>query len=160
MHPRAERAYRRERRRVIAEAFPGLRGTRIAITSERADEYNCIAWAAGNDSRWWQPSHTGGFYWPPDVPNQPTLASYIEAFATLGYVVCDSAATERGYEKVAMYVDQNGVPSHAARQLPSGAWTSKLGSEEDIRHETPQVLEGNLYGRVAAILRRPKKRRP
>jgi hypothetical protein len=38
--------------------------------------------------------------------------------------------------------------------LPSGLWTSKMGSGEDIEHETLQVLEGKSYGHPAAFLRR------
>ena len=57
-------------------------------------------------------------------------------------------------------MDKEGVPSHAARQLPSGHWTSKLGKAEDIRHSTLEAVESdpNLglgYGKVAVILKRP-----
>ena len=36
----------------------------------------------------------------------------------------------------------------------SGLWTSKLGDWEDIRHEL-QDLEGEFYGSVALIMKRP-----
>ena len=41
----------------------------------------------------------------------------------------------------------------AAGRLPSGKWTSKLGSLEDIEHEL-RDLEGRHYGRVQLILKR------
>ena len=41
---------------------------------------------------------------------------------------------------------------HAARQLVSGKWTSKLGPDEDIEHESPDSI-AEWYG-VAVILKR------
>ena len=62
-------------------------------------------------------------------------------------------AQESGIEKVAIYT-LNGLPKHAARQLPSGAWSSKLGNHIDIEHSL-EGLAGDLYGSVAHILSRP-----
>jgi hypothetical protein len=66
---------------------------------------------------------------------------------------------EAGFEKIAIYVDGDGVPTHAARQLSDGAWTSKLGEWEDIRHLTLEAMEddglGLGYGKVSLILKRP-----
>lgn len=64
---------------------------------------------------------------------------------------------EQGYEKVALYVDHDGKPTHAARQLPTGRWTSKLGKIEDIEHEL-EGIAGSVYGSVAKILKRPMKK--
>jgi Asp-tRNA(Asn)/Glu-tRNA(Gln) amidotransferase B subunit len=58
-------------------------------------------------------------------------------------------------EKIALFVGLDKEVTHAARQLPSGAWTSKLGDWEDIEHKTLSGLESACYGRVARILRRP-----
>ena len=44
--------------------------------------------------------------------------------------------------------------THAARQLPGGNWTSKLGKGEDIEHDTPDVVAGGLYGEFVRIMRR------
>ena len=56
-------------------------------------------------------------------------------------------------EKVAIYAI-GGRTKHMARQLPSGAWTSKLGDLEDIEHESLSALEGSDYGNVAMIMAR------
>jgi hypothetical protein len=77
------------------------------------------------------------------------------AFATLGYAVCASEGLEPGYQKVALFADEQGVPKHAAAQLTNGRWTSKLGKFEDIEHELHD-LEGTGYGLVALIMRRPQ----
>lgn len=68
---------------------------------------------------------------------------------------CVDSSLEAGYEKVAIFV-KNSLPSHAARQLESGAWTSKLGPSHDIEHDALSGVEGSEYGSVAKILRRPR----
>ena len=80
-----------------------------------------------------------------------TLEAFCEAFATIGYERCFDDGFEPAFEKVAIFVDQSGVPSHAARQLPTGKRTSKLGRMEDIEHEL-RALEGGAYGSVAHAL--------
>lgn len=126
-----------------------------AVTSQITDTYNCIAYAAGDTSRKWWPS--GRAYWPGRVGKQsfdPTLQVFQTAFATLGYVPCSSPALEDGYEKVALY-GKAGEITHAAIQLPSGYWSSKLGDHADVEHDLEQIA-GALYGNVVAYLRRPK----
>lgn len=74
------------------------------------------------------------------------------------YKVCDDGQPEPGVEKLAIYVDDNDVPQHVARQLPDGNWTSKLGKGEDIQHNSLDSLEGDLYGKVAIfMMRRPSR---
>ncbi len=41
-----------------------------------------------------------------------------------------------------------------ARQLPGGRWVSKLGFEEDIRHDTLESISGPCHGQVALFLRK------
>jgi hypothetical protein len=47
----------------------------------------------------------------------------------------------------------DGTPTHAARQLPDGTWTSKLGISEDIQHALDD-LAGAVYRAVVQILKR------
>jgi hypothetical protein len=77
-------------------------------------------------------------------------------FAKFGYDTCASPEYEAGFEKVAIYASPAGEPKHAARQLPTGSWTSKLGLAEDIEHVSFDGLEGEKYGTVQRILRRPR----
>jgi hypothetical protein len=123
--------------------FPNLSHEYHEIKSRIADEYNCIAWAAHDTVRWWQPSGDPDHYWPPGLPFDYTLENYTHAFETLGYEVCDSESFELGYEKVAIYIDIHGTPQHMARQLASGMWTSKLGRGWDIEHQSVHGVEGN-----------------
>jgi len=140
---------------LIEQLFPALVGTGYRITSPRDRDYNGIAWAPGDLRNWWWPgTDLEREYWPAGFPRVWTLEIFRDVFATLGYVPCDNEAVEAGYEKVALYANEQGLPTHAARQLPDGRWTSKLGRMEDIEHEL-RALEGDLYGTVVLLMKRP-----
>jgi hypothetical protein len=136
--------------------FPGLHGTLYTVTSPPTDEYNCVAWAADVTNDWWWPiAHQGRrIYWPPGVASEETITALRDAFATLGYILCADERLEAGLEKIALFVDAQGLPTHAARQLSNGRWTSKLGQGDDIEHEL-LALEGEIYGTVALVMKRP-----
>jgi hypothetical protein len=139
----------------LEERFPGLRDTPYRVTSPATRDYNCIAWAAGDTSHWWWPDvdpDDDAVFWPPGVPAEETLAAFVAAFATLGYAPCPGEEYEPGFEKVALFA-RDGIPTHAARQLPDGRWTSKLGMSEDIEHDL-HAISGELYGTVLLVLRR------
>ena len=142
----------------LEDLFPGLRGQAYQITSARDDHYNCIAWAAGDALRWWWPDAAGEDTWPASVDRAETIAAFRDAFATLGYVECDQGQLESGYEKVALFA-LAGVPKHAARQLPSGRWSSKLGPREDIEHALHD-LTVMAYGSVVLVMKRPRSEPP
>jgi len=133
--------------------YPNLALTEYTVTSPKSQEYNCFAWAAGDQERWWQPTPEDEFFWIECVPMEETLLAYIKAYQTLGYELCNDETLEIGYEKIALYVNDEGIPVHAARQLTSGMWTSKLGALEDIEHEL-EGLTGERYGNVGQVLRR------
>ena len=138
----------------LEQLFPGLTPSTYRVTSPQTPEYNCIAWAAQDDSRWWWPAPPPFSYWPPGVPREESLDAFIQAYMTLGYICCDEEHLEPEYEKIAIYVDNDGKPTHASRQLASGTWTSKLGKLEDIEHSF-DGLDNSGYGRAVQILKRP-----
>lgn len=144
--------------RLYARAFPNLTAHNHRIAGSPTLEYNCIAWAAGDDRQNWWPASRG--YWPSGVSNQPTVPAFVAAFASLGYEVCSDGAPEPGFEKVALYAAAGAggalIPTHAARQLPDGRWSSKLGKRELIEHDTPDDVSGPLYGAPVEYLRRPR----
>src|SRR5262245_58879428 len=135
-------------------AIPKLNDKNCRVTSPPKNSYNCIAWAATGsaESEWWWPSLPGYppvTYWPPEAPSEETLAAFIKAFETRGYTVCKDGKLEKGFEKVALYAKKTkdgSVPTHAARQLPDGKWTSKLGKYEDVEHRGPAHVTGPVYG--------------
>ena len=144
-------------RQHIESYFPNLEDEVYCAESEKDNDYNCIAWAANEaDTFWWPTPDPKDAYWP--IPWRTVHRDcFIEAFkVSRGYEVCPTSFhLEAGYEKVALYLDSNGEPTHMARQLPSGIWTSKLGKSWDILHQTPHGVEGARYGHVVVVMRRP-----
>ena len=132
--------------------FPGLRGSTYQVTSPATEVYNCIAWAAGDVGRWWWPDLLKKRYWPAGATRLETIAAFQEAFESLGFVVCPGEELEPGFEKIALFADEQG-PQHAARQLSNSRWTSKLGELEDIEHALHD-LAGVEYGQVVLVMRR------
>ena len=141
---------------ILELCFPNLRNVGYRVESPRTGRYNCVAWAAGDSDRPWWPIYRRPFYWP-EEPRVESLPAFIRVFQGLGYEVCDNSNLEIGFDKVAIYVDKDESPTHVARQLPSGEWTSKCGDWEDIVHNTLEGLEGSYpaYGRVACLMKRP-----
>ena len=62
----------------------------------------------------------------PGVACEETIAAFLAVITRLGYESCDNEALEQGVEKVALFATPDGEPTHAARQLVNGRWTSKL----------------------------------
>jgi hypothetical protein len=139
--------------------FPSLSGSVYHVTSVPDEAYNCIAHAAGKDDTPWWPAAEGtpDVYWPHGVAREETLEAFLAAFGAIGYVSCDNPLLEPGFEKIAVYVDAHNVPTHAARQTPTGAWSSKLGQLDDIEHATLEALEGGLYGKATHFTKRPQR---
>jgi hypothetical protein len=150
--------------------FPNAAADGYELTSDSTSDYNCIAWAAGvTDLKWWpidkmlRPVNVD---WPDGVSTSETLDSFVAAYKTLGYKECGSnGQLTRGYEKIAIYTDFRGTPTHAARQLSDGVWTSKLGGYRDIHHTSPHAIEDDSlaprrnsdYGTVAIYMMRKRK---
>ena len=133
--------------------YPNLTPENYTVTSPETPAYNCIAWAYGIDNRRMWPAFEG-YWWPDDVLNEESVEAFIDLFRSIGYEVCDSGDPEAGVEKVAIYAIAD-EPAHAARQLPSGMWASKLGQWEDIEHATALAVECSIYGKVTVFMARP-----
>ncbi|MGC2374069.1 MAG: hypothetical protein WA484_09365 [Solirubrobacteraceae bacterium] len=143
-------------RATVESWIPRLTDADYRITSPQDPRYNCFAWAVRDDTRVWSPAMLGsGVYWPPGIPALPSMSGVIDAYVQTGYEVCDSLAVEESFEKIAIFADLAGEPRHAARQLPSGWWTSKLGDHVDIEHAEVGVVGGELYGEPIVYMRRP-----
>jgi hypothetical protein len=144
-------------RQAVEAQIPRLENSEYRITSPRDARYNCFAWAAGDAARVWSPSMFGsGIHWPPGIPALPSMNGVIAAYRAVGFEVCSSPGVDEGFEKIAIFVDETGEPRHAARQLPSGAWTSKLGPHVDIEHQDVDAVGGIMYGEPRVYMRRPR----
>lgn len=131
----------------IDQDIPSLIG-HYRETSPPTDEYNCIAWAVGDNTKWW--SHNVGYEWP--VQRTPLVAGLVALFKSLGFEKCDTPNLEIGFVKVALY-EKKDCWTHAARQLESGKWTCKLGPDEDIEHDTAEAL-CPFYGSIHCFMKR------
>jgi len=129
--------------------LPNLHPGTWTPTSPATGRYNCIAYAASD--HWWWPLIPG--YWPHGVPRLLDIQTFNQAFQTIGYRVCSGPDLVIGTEKVAIFA-VGAEPKHAARQLNSGLWTSKLGPFIDIQHQLNAIC-GPEYGIPVSFLERP-----
>jgi hypothetical protein len=136
--------------------FPNLSARGYLPKSEKTPVYNCIAYAAGDETRRWEGFREGGYHWPDGAMEGHALDALISAFQVLGFAVCENGEREPDHEKIVLYVDNDGLWTHAAKQCDDGQWTSKLGSLEDIIHSTPEALTGTdpAYGSIACFMKR------
>ncbi len=152
-------------RRAILTCFPRLRNVRWRIKSPFDRSYKCIAWAACRTDYIWWPYQDDppplGVYWPPGIPRNRKVDSFVAAFEQLGYERCDNRDFEFGYQKVAIYAWDMNTTTHMARQHFLGrGWLSKPGILEDILHPTLESIEsepphgGADYGIVFQVMRR------
>lgn len=130
----------------IQRYFPNLQEkTNFEFTSLRDPNYNCVAWASEITETWEQCYDEHG-----DVLE--SAERYIQYFKDRGFTESASMDLENEVQKIAIYLDTaTNKFRHVARQLKNGKWTSKLGDWEDIQHDKPENLLGNLYGDKVVI---------
>ncbi len=133
--------------------FPNTKTAPFMPTSPKTANYNCIAWACGDDTKWYWPENN--YFWPDDIPFNTELESFIQLFKKIGYEQCRNEDLEEEFEKIAIYTDINNEPQHAARQLISGLWTSKLGISVDVSH-TLFAMAGGYYGDAKVFMKRKR----
>jgi hypothetical protein len=124
----------------------------LVITSIATGDYNCIAWALENTTRFYWTGPKEFFYWEEGLSREESIDSFVQLFTKYGYTICPNALKEKGFIKIALFA-KDGVPTHAARQLPNGLWTSKLGILEDVRH-TLSAISGGIYGSVVLVMKK------
>lgn len=134
----------------LRNPFPKLTAVLEKKTSEPTEAYNCIAWAFKDNQRKWWPSRWA--FWPIDYEGKTELEAFEDWFVADGWEETSDSLVEEGYEKIALYT-LDGEPKHAARLLPNGLWTSKLGSSLDLSHGFAD-LDGPAYGSVFKIFRK------
>lgn len=98
----------------LENIFPNLRNDGYAITSPINVDYNCIAFAAVDDTRWWDPFDPDG-YWPVGVPRDDTVDGLATLYESMGFERCPDDAVEPGFDKVALYGTATGSFTHVAR---------------------------------------------
>lgn len=141
--------------RFVHPQFPNSNTDPFYLTSPDTPNYNCIAWAYGDSNKWFWPDSSNMYYWPDDIPRLVHINNFVQLFESIGYFVCDSFEREENFEKIVIYTDHAGIPTHAARQLENGYWTSKLGASFDISHTLVAMSDG-YYGNATIVMKRGK----
>jgi len=150
----------------IEGAFPDLRKEHYHVTGKPTEKYNCIAFAVGDKWKWWWPDPYGEYHWPKNAPREATVPAFLKMFGLFGYGECDDPNLAPKSEKIAIYYDPIGtsntpaeMTTHAARQLVSGHWKSKLGPFHQIEHYTLECLNGidPAYGEPIKFMDRNRK---
>ena len=81
-------------RELIEALFPNLSEEDFEIVGQPSTRYNCIAYAAGDTSAWWEPAERR--YWPEYATRSHSIESLIEVFAGLGFQQCQDSSLESG----------------------------------------------------------------
>jgi hypothetical protein len=135
--------------------FPNLPGKWIE-TSLPTTDYNCFAFAAGDETRWWDPLPPGLYYWPPNIPRGHQLEHFQRAYETEGFRRCADGNLVDGIEKIAIFLNAYGGVEHAARQESDGKWKSKIVGFEDICHDDLHALSNGDYGDPRCFMERER----
>lgn len=142
----------------LQQSFPKLTDNNHKRASKATARYNCLAFACGDERKWWEPRPGGRFHWPPSVRPNTSLATVAGIFIADGYRETNDRDAESGYLKVAIYVELDDIDTYSHVALSDGiTWKSKLGKGQDIEHDSLDLLEGETsdeYGIVAMILRK------
>ena len=85
--------------RATERHFPNL--IDYVVTSPKDTSYNCIAFAAGDTTRKWDPGMLPqpGYFWPPRAleNDNDSIDALMHAFAEIGYEVCENGGLEIGW---------------------------------------------------------------
>lgn len=128
--------------------FPNVQNS-AEITSPITCLYNCIAYAAGDMTRWWWPDPLYIGFWPPNVKRIESLPAFQGAYETIGFQLCANGDFQSGTQKIAVF-HLNATPTHAAKLIGPNIWSSKLGQWYDVSH-TERCLDGNHHGGYGEI---------
>jgi hypothetical protein len=124
--------------------------------SDPTTDYNCLAWAVENNQKWFNPERfCAGYYWPKGVERHWSMKTVIHVLSEYGFdEEVELATFEDGIVKVAIYADVDEYPTHFARQLANGKWTSKAGELIDFEHDSLECLHCDDYGKVTKIVQK------
>jgi hypothetical protein len=129
-------------------------------TSDPTPVYNCFGWAHNRcEDKWFEPHPENEPYddpevipyWPPHIPRDYSLNSFLSLYKSIGYERCETEDTEKGYKKIALLLDKWGEPIHATFQNEEGSWSSKLGKEEDVSHDLLEII--TRYRKMYKLIR-------
>ena len=135
----------------IEQDFPALKGHDYD-TSDEDFNNNCLGFALGDHSQWWEPPNGKGQYWPPGFADDGTVETVEKIIRLHGFIVELVPDAVPNADAVAIYAIA-GEWTHFAK-FSDGQWSCKLGEGHDVSRITLDDLSGSLYGTVVKILSR------
>ena len=137
----------------VERDFPAMIGMEYELSDEDFN-YNCLAYALGDRSNWWEPPKGPGQYWPPGYPNDVSLETVESIIKDHGFTVDSDTTRTPETDAVAIYAEGN-ERTHFAK-FSTGFWSCKLGEGHDVVGVPLEPFEGALYGKLVKVLSRPK----
>ena len=134
--------------------FPALVGKDYDLSDEDIN-CNCLAFALGDHSNWWEPPKGSGQYWPPGFPEDTTVKTAEAIIRVHGFTVVTSKDEIPETDAIAIYAIGEDW-THFAK-FSGGTWKSKLGEGHDIERVNLDDLTVDMYGEVVMVLSRPKQ---
>jgi hypothetical protein len=128
----------------LESLLPGLRGSGCVVTSPEDIRCDGLAWAAEDEEHWWWPNEDS--HWPEEAAREETIAAVVAAYGVLGFVSGEGLLVEQEYEDMVIYTSRDGTPTHVARQLQFGLWSSKRGLLQDVEHRTVAFSLSRIAG--------------
>ncbi|WP_426733087.1 DUF6209 family protein [Myxococcus faecalis] len=133
-----------------SKSFPHLTADTFVGIGPSSQRYNCIAWTLGNRNEW---------VWP-----GTRVEDFDQLYAQQGYQPLDTLdlSHDPTLEKVVIYgrkpVTGNGPleVTHGALMDEQGRFTSKIGTQPLIRHNSADDLTGPSYGAPVRVYVRPR----
>jgi hypothetical protein len=121
---------------------------RYKRTSNPTIDYNCLSWAVELIDTFLDPrGFSPGYSWPIGVKREWSISGCRGVLESFGYTEeCKDGSFEDGFAKIAVFVNENDVPTHFARQIEGEKWTSKLGDLIDIFHDDLDCVQCEKYG--------------
>jgi hypothetical protein len=153
----------------LGQWLPAVEKWPVRRTSSDTDHYNCYAYVAGDTRRPWCPLPIlpRGVHWPVPVDDEEenTVWPVLKGYEAIGFEWCENGTLENGFEKLALYTNQNDEPTHVAIQRENGTWQSKLGSDIDVEHaleslESSDEFGPTDYGKVRYFMKRKRTPSP
>ena len=91
----------------IERDFPSLIGAAYDLSDEDFN-YNCLAYALGDQKNWWEPPKGSGQYWPPGFPDDVSVKTVELIIRKHGFTVelMDKTASPET-DAIAIYAEGN-----------------------------------------------------
>jgi hypothetical protein len=137
---------------LMDKSFPNSFLEPLEISSPETGDYNCLAWALNDNSKWYESEDD--YCWFDKIDRDNKLSTIQKIFEQIGFNLTRNSEYQVDIERVALFSTDNIDCSHLARQIGKNVWTSKLGSSYDVNH-TLRAIEDGIYGNPILFLERP-----